>query len=279
MTLDCPFAITSDPPPLIPFDNRSKPLQNRSKSLQNRVRPSPNCVKPLPNDAKPDHDAPQLPTIRKGNTASASKIEADVTRRSTAERSPSESSAMNRKRQIKNWVFAKCLTDRLQAAFSTLSECSSDAFAARPDGWHRTCRRGRIVGMTRRRLLAMIGIAGLLAGLAWWFWPDRLAAEERPFVGVWTFRQSGLLSTLTLTDDHRCIIHVVGIETPEGSGRWWVRDGKFFEDYEPNSVRRALRPLLERLGLRLNPAGSTDSSMFDFDGGNKVAHFSRANSN
>ena len=134
--------------------------------------------------------------------------------------------------------------------------------------------------MKRRRLtLIAVTVILLVGGLsAALLWPDRVTAEERPFVGVWTFRQGGLLCTITLTADHQCIIRDPNNDTL-GAGRWWVRDGQFFEDYEPSSVRRVLRPLARTLGLTVRPAGSAESTVFDLDGSNKKAHFFRVKSN
>src|SRR4051812_8237503 len=120
--------------------------------------------------------------------------------------------------------------------------------------------------MGRRRLITVtviLLVGGISTAL---LWQDPLTAEERPFVGVWAFRQDGLQCTMTLTADHQIIIRGPNNDTLGGAGRWWVGDGQFFEEYEPSSVRRAFRPLVRKLGLTALPAGSVESTVFDLDG-------------
>jgi hypothetical protein len=93
--------------------------------------------------------------------------------------------------------------------------------------------------------------------------PNRPTAEERPFVGTWRLRPGSRgYATLTLSANHQCVRRVPAGDPSESTGRWWVRDGTIFLDFEPNPIRRAFRPLLEWLRLPVYAIGSTSTADF-----------------
>jgi hypothetical protein len=130
---------------------------------------------------------------------------------------------------------------------------------------------GYPVRMTRRRLnlAACVAVVALVVAW-WWLLSSPLTAEEQRFVGAWRLRQNESFLTLTFTADHRCSRSVhYPLGTDVIPGRWWVRGETIFIDLEQSAVRRTLRPLLGRLGIPVVPVGSTDTTIFDFDGTNR----------
>jgi hypothetical protein len=122
--------------------------------------------------------------------------------------------------------------------------------------------------MIRRRLMLAAGAAFLL-GTGWWLSFNRLTPDEQRLVGTWRLgpRRPAFI-TLTLAADHRCeraARYTWGTDTTPG--RWWAQDGRIFIDLEPNPVKRALRPVLVRIGLPVTPVGSTAATDFDPTGG------------
>jgi hypothetical protein len=134
------------------------------------------------------------------------------------------------------------------------------------------------------RTLRGIALAGLLLSIAVGVvvsWPERLTAEEQPFVGTWRLRAArGGTLTLTFMANHRCVRRTPAVDPIEAetSGRWWVRDERIFLDLESNPVSRAFRPLMARLGLPVYDVGSTVTDAFDLAGdGRRTAEFVRVN--
>jgi hypothetical protein len=103
--------------------------------------------------------------------------------------------------------------------------------------------------MTRRRLILAI-VAAVLIGMVWWLSLDRLSAEERLLVGTWTYegKSSTGLTEMRFESDRRSGF-VLGGKMSECRGPWFFRDGEVLFDSEPNAVRRALRPILDSVGL------------------------------
>jgi hypothetical protein len=112
--------------------------------------------------------------------------------------------------------------------------------------------------MTRRRLIlaACVAVVAVVAlGAAWW-WANRLSAEERRLVGTWRCQigSTEMKCTLALKADRYCDCTVSAeFGTRSVPGRWSSRDGKIAVDYEPNPVYRALRPVLEYVGVKVTP--------------------------
>ena len=116
--------------------------------------------------------------------------------------------------------------------------------------------------MLSRRLIGAVAALVVVSAAAVWLWTDRLTADEVRFVGMWRLGPpvNGLVVTLKLDRRHRCTHEFMHTE----SGRWWVRDGRIFMDFEPSPVRRSLRPLFERVGIAVRPVGSLSVADFDF---------------
>jgi hypothetical protein len=130
--------------------------------------------------------------------------------------------------------------------------------------------------MHRRRMLLAAALLIAVLSTAFWFWPAELTAEEEPYVGVWRWKKPRF-GTLTFLRDHRCVRQVPMRFPNVSSGRWWVRDGRIFLDFEPNPIWRALRPLLTRLNVPIAPVGSTTTADFDLVGDpDTIAIFVRA---
>jgi hypothetical protein len=102
----------------------------------------------------------------------------------------------------------------------------------------------------------MVAVVAVVAvtGTAVWFWPHPLTKDEEPFVGTWTMWITPKAGTITLLTNHRLVARFGnGPMASLDSGAWWVRDGDVFLDYDPNPVRRTLRPVLERVGVGQSP--------------------------
>jgi hypothetical protein len=116
--------------------------------------------------------------------------------------------------------------------------------------------------MHRRRLILVAALLLLFCGL-FVSWPDTLADEEQALVGTWQTREGCDGWSLTFTANHKCLRHTPRSYPTQSTGRWWVSGGQVFLDFEPNPLRRALRPLLIRLGLPVTSVGSTDKEFFE----------------
>ena len=108
--------------------------------------------------------------------------------------------------------------------------------------------------MRRRRLVVFAGVAVLAAGLAWWLLSDGLNDEERRLVGTWRIVRGPYVQFWQFTSDRRSYfwhptIRGVSGRTVLFAGPWSAREQRMVLDNEPSQVRRALRPLLDRLGV------------------------------
>jgi hypothetical protein len=108
--------------------------------------------------------------------------------------------------------------------------------------------------LSRRRLLMTVASLVAVTCAVIWLGSDRLTAEEQPLVGTW--RQHPVrrwLSETRFAPDHRFTqrFYLPDVRSFESTGRWWMRDGQVFMDFEPNPIRRSLRPFLERAGFEV----------------------------
>jgi hypothetical protein len=113
--------------------------------------------------------------------------------------------------------------------------------------------------MARRRLVVVIAVAALAVGAAWWVFSDRLSAEERWLVGMWRQPDCPVSPEIVVSffDSDRQF-YVAALREPRRSGSppacWSIRDGTVVIDPEPSRLRRALRPILPRLGVAVPAA-------------------------
>jgi hypothetical protein len=113
--------------------------------------------------------------------------------------------------------------------------------------------------MTRRRLVLVAALAVVALGAAWCLSVDRLTAEERRLVGMWRQPDCPVSpEVVVLFFDSDRQFYVAELRLPRRSGSlpavWSVGDGGVVIDPEPSRLRRALRPILTRLGVAVKPA-------------------------
>jgi hypothetical protein len=108
---------------------------------------------------------------------------------------------------------------------------------------------GYFVGMTRRRPILAACVAVVVLGAAWWLSADRLTADEQQIVGTWRYNDAETGEAkfrIVLTADRQ----FYDPEFPDRAPCWWhIQNGSIVFDYEPNPIRRALRPLAPMLRL------------------------------
>jgi len=130
----------------------------------------------------------------------------------------------------------------------------------------------------RRRLILLVALLFLTCGFTVW-WLGHLTDEERPFVGTWWWPAKTRFA-FTFTADHQVHFPAGAFDGAFGptevTGGWWAEDGKVYFDFEPSGFRRALRPLLTRLGVKLGAVWERDRLDFDVDGINARPLFVRA---
>jgi hypothetical protein len=115
---------------------------------------------------------------------------------------------------------------------------------------------GYAVDMTRRRLILAVALATLVLSAGWWYYAERLSAEERLLVGVWSHRvgPSALFpggGTVVMEFDSRrtyttrAYITSTGQPLRERDGRevvyighWNVQDGRLHETVEEGFLDR-----------------------------------------
>ncbi len=108
--------------------------------------------------------------------------------------------------------------------------------------------------MRRRRLVGAVGVLTLIvAGAAWWLSADRLTAEEQRLIGTWVVSGPSGVTMEVYTADRVCRWRIVnGRETPDLLPyRWAVKDVCVEYDEELSALRRLLRPLAPRLGIKV----------------------------
>src|SRR4051812_15821753 len=106
--------------------------------------------------------------------------------------------------------------------------------------------------MRRRRLIAVVIGAALVAAGAWWMSLCPLSAEEERLVGVWQVERGLSVDGSELLPDRRWRQRFAPLNVTTG-GVWSARNGLLVLDYEPNRLRRALRPVAPLIGLRVAP--------------------------
>jgi hypothetical protein len=130
--------------------------------------------------------------------------------------------------------------------------------------------------MGRRRLLLVVLILLGVSGVFPLLRKDLLTAEEARYVGRWEMDHRSELA-LSLRPDHSCSCSIPGmVFGSDTAGRWWVRDGNVFLDFEPNPIYRGLRPLLTRLGLPVRMVLHVDTSEFGFGPDRRTHYFTKA---
>jgi hypothetical protein len=109
--------------------------------------------------------------------------------------------------------------------------------------------------MRRRRLIVVAAVAALVVGAAWWVSLDRLSDEEQKLVGTWRYYSSegDDQRRVELAPDRRALFWDPFSDTPRVS-HWSARGGIFVLDHETSPLRRAVRPVAVRLGVRVGAA-------------------------
>jgi hypothetical protein len=109
------------------------------------------------------------------------------------------------------------------------------------------------------RGLVLSTLAAVALGAAWWWFATGLSAKERATVGSWRTRDAGGCAAnypAVLATDRRYWVgrsgqFQLGDQPPV---RWSVSDGVLTYDFEPNPIRRLLRPVACMLRLQVEKA-------------------------
>jgi hypothetical protein len=121
--------------------------------------------------------------------------------------------------------------------------------------------------MTRHRLILAMFFTVVALGATGWWSICYLSADERRLVGTWRTMSGEMTIKLVLLDDHQCVSSIsIMSQTNAASGHWSVRYGTIAVDLEPNPVYRALRPVLEHIGIKVTPMVIYDPEDFAPDG-------------
>jgi hypothetical protein len=111
--------------------------------------------------------------------------------------------------------------------------------------------------MARRRLvIGVLVLAALSVEVFLSLNLSGLTAEERRLVGVWRTPMSTetpeTVVTVFTADGRAYSAELRDLKpTSESVGWWWIRDGRIIMEYEPSAVRRALRPALARMRVKV----------------------------
>ena len=95
--------------------------------------------------------------------------------------------------------------------------------------------------------------ASIGLGAAWWWFRDRLSAEEQRLVGVWryTVRSDPNARLMEFTPDRRVRWGNPGQED-RVIAHWSLTGDKLAIDHELDPIGRAVRPVARYLGARIN---------------------------
>jgi hypothetical protein len=128
--------------------------------------------------------------------------------------------------------------------------------------------------MTRRRVALALLLAALVFGCII-FRPDRLTDEERRYLGTWKNLDAGV-GEIEFFEDRRYVVEMPTARnfSPQ-IGYWRVIDGELVLDREPSAFRRTFRPLLVRLGVRVELCGPVKKGVYDVDGNDDKAPIRR----